>query len=112
MAAFRAPLHIENTIGTDFNQEKWILIYAVGFHSVAGVVAGSFFKVRTLLLILSIVLVESAVLTTRGFELAAVWGLTNIIFIQVGYFAGISLRGVLDQAGHALPSAKVRSPEN
>ena len=88
------------------------MIYAIGFHSVAGVVAGSLFKVRTLLLILSIVLVESAVLTTRGFELAGVWGLTNIMSIQVGYFAGIFLRRVLDQAGYLLPSAKVRSPKN
>jgi hypothetical protein len=84
----------------------------VGFHSVAGVVAGSVFKVRTLLPILSIVLVESAVLTACGFELAAAWGLANIVCIQVGYFGGMCLRGALDQAGHLLPPAKVRSPEN
>jgi hypothetical protein len=88
------------------------LIYAVAFHSVAGVLAGSLFKVRTLLLILSTVLVESVVLTTRGFELAVVWGLTNIVCIQVGYFVGICLRRGLDQAGYLLPSAKIRLPEN
>jgi hypothetical protein len=82
----------------------WVLIYAVGFHSVAGVVAGSVFKVRTLLLIVSIVLVESAVLTACSFELAPAWGLANIICIQVGYFGGMCLRSALNQAGYLLPS--------
>ena len=85
------------------------MLYAVVIHSLTGVLAGSFFKVRTLLLILTVVLTESAALVVLGFEFAPAWGLANITSIQVGYFAGIYLRVVLEQAGYLLPPLDAHS---
>ena len=84
------------------------MLYAVVIHSVAGTIAGSFFKAPTLLLILAVVLTESALLIVHGSELGTVWGLANITSIQAGYFAGICLRAILEQAGYLLPPANVR----
>jgi len=65
--------------------------------------------VPTLLLILTVVLAESAWLVVRGVEGAAMWGLANIASIQVAYFGGICLRLFLEQAGYRLPPVDVRS---
>jgi len=76
------------------------LLYAATLHLLAGAVTGSVFKVRTLLVLLVLVFAESVILViTRG-GAAGIWGVTNLIAVQVGYFAGMYGRAVLEQAGY------------
>ena len=62
---------------------------------------GSVFKVRVLLLLLSIVLVESALSVMVHGSVAGLWALANLIGVQVGYLAGIVARRIMELAGYA-----------
>jgi hypothetical protein len=84
------------------------LLYATIFHLFAGTVTGSVFKVRTLFILLGLVVVESAILAIMHGSIAGPWALANLIGIQVGYLAGIYVRGVLEHAGYLLPSVRTR----
>ena len=84
------------------------MIYATISHLLAGTVTGSVFKVRILLILLGLVLFESVILAIVHGSIAAPWALANLTVVQVGYLAGIYLRGVPEQAGYLLPS--VRTP--
>ena len=84
------------------------MIYATIFHLLAGTVTGSVFKVRILLILLGLVLFESVILAIVQGSIAGPWALANLTVVQVGYFAGIYLRGVLEQAGYLLPSVRTR----
>jgi hypothetical protein len=84
------------------------LLYATIFHLLAGSVTGSVFKVRTLLILLAFVLIESVILAIVHGSIAGPWALANLTVVQVGYLAGIYLRGVLEQAGYLLPSVRTR----
>jgi hypothetical protein len=77
-------------------------------HLLAGAVAGSIFKIRTLLLLLGFVLLELAFLAPTHGPIVALWGLANLIGLQVGYLAGIYARGALEQAGYSLPRVGTR----
>lgn len=82
------------------------LLYAAIFHSLAGVVTGSIFQVRTLLLLLVILLLEAAALAAVDIRIAGYWALANLSLLQIGYFVGLFVRGLLEQAGYSLPPAK------
>jgi len=84
------------------------LLYATIFHLLAGTVTGSIFKVRTLLILLALVLIESVILAIVHGSIAGPWAVANLIGIQVGYLVGIYVRGVLEQAGYLLPSVRTR----
>jgi hypothetical protein len=84
------------------------LLYATIFHLLAGTVTGSVFKVRTLLILLVLVLIESVILAIVHGSIAGLWAVANLIGIQVGYLVGIYVRGVLEQAGYLLPSVRTR----
>jgi len=76
------------------------LLYAATLHLLAGAVTGSVFKVRSLVVLLALVFAESVILVlTRG-NAAGVWGIANLIAVQVGYFAGMYGRAILEQAGY------------
>jgi hypothetical protein len=79
------------------------LLYAVIFHLLAGAVTGSIFKVRTLLLVLSFVLVEFAILAFAEGGVAVLWPVASLIAVQVGFAAGMYTRGLLEHAGYSLP---------
>ena len=79
------------------------MLYSSIFHTLAGSVAGSVFKVRTLLMLLGIVLVESAVAAFLFGSVAALWALVNLVGIQVGYLAGFYARILMEHAGYSLP---------
>jgi hypothetical protein len=78
------------------------LLYAIIFHLLAGGVTGSIFKVRTLLLVLSFVLVEFAILAFVEGSNAVLWAVASLIAVQVGFAAGIYTRGLLEHAGYSL----------
>jgi len=86
------------------------LLYAAILHSLAGAVTGSVFKIRTLLLLLVVVLVEAAILAVVDTRAAGLWALINLVAMQVGYFAGILGRRTLEQAGYSLPPVRIRWP--
>ena len=86
-----------------------ILLYATIFHSLAGVVTGSVFKIRALLLLLAIILTEAAALSPLDVRVAAWWALVNVISVQFAYLAGIFFRRTLEQTGYSLPPVIPRS---
>lgn len=67
----------------------------------AGVVTGSIFNVRTLLMALAIFLAGSTMLGLVNGPIAGLWALGNVFWIDVGYVAGIYGRYILDRAGHS-----------
>jgi hypothetical protein len=79
------------------------LLYATIFHSLAGAVTGSVFKIRTLLLLLAVILIEAATLSAVDVRVAAWWALVNVISVQFSYLAGIFARRTLEQTGYSLP---------
>jgi hypothetical protein len=85
------------------------LLYATILHALAGVVAGSIFRTRTLTAILIVVAVEAVALTAFGVTGVLVWGVSNLITIQLGYFAGIFVRRAAEQFGYSIPPARMRS---
>jgi len=85
------------------------LLYATIFHSLAGVVTGSVFKIRALLLLLAIILIEAAMLSAVGVRVAVWWALVNVISVQFSYLAGIFVRRSVEQTGYSLPPVIPRS---
>jgi len=85
------------------------LLYATIFHSLAGVVTGSVFKIRALLLLLAIILTEAAALSPLDVRVAAWWALVNVISVQFAYLAGIFFRRTLEQTGYSIPPVIPRS---
>jgi hypothetical protein len=88
-----------------------ILLYAIILHSMAGILTGSLFKIRTLAFLLILVLIETATLTAFGIHVAAIWILTNLVAIQLGYFAGLFGRWAAEQAGYSIPPVTIRWPQ-
>jgi hypothetical protein len=84
------------------------LISAVAFHFLAGSVAGSVFAVRTLLTLVSLILVECIGVTVAWGLSMGLWSLGSLIAVQVGYLGGIYLRSVLEHAGIAEPNVRPR----
>jgi hypothetical protein len=78
------------------------------FHFLAGAVAGSVFKTRTLLLIMSFVLGEAGLLMLVDPSHAGLWVVVNLTATQVGYLCGVFGRATLEQAGYSLPPVDVR----
>jgi hypothetical protein len=78
------------------------------FHFLAGAVAGSVFKTRTLLLIMSFVLGEAGLLMLVDPGHAGLWVVVNLTATQVGYLSGVLGRATLEQAGYSLPPVDVR----
>jgi len=77
-------------------------------HWLAGAVAGSVFQIRTLVLLLGIVLLESAAAAFVYGGSVALWALANLFALQVGYLVGIYARSILEQAGQLLSRARPR----
>ena len=84
------------------------MFYATIFHFFAGAVTGSVFKVRSLLILLSLVFVESVMLSIVHGSIVGVWALANLVGVQIGYLAGIYARSILEQAGYLLSSTHTR----
>lgn len=82
------------------------MLSTILIHFVAGVVAGSIFAVRTLILLVAIATAGCiGLLLARGAE-AALWGIVGLVMLQVGYVCGIAARGMLEVWGVARPVAR------
>ena len=85
------------------------LISAISFHFLAGLVAGSIFAVRTLLTLVTLVLIECVgVAIWRGFSTGLFWSLGGLVAVQLGYLGGIYLRSVLEHVGIGVPDVHPR----
>ena len=77
------------------------LSYATLLCFLAGAVTGSIFNVRTLLMALGLILAGSTMLGLVQGAIAGLWTLVNVVWVEVGYLAGIYGRCVLEQAGNS-----------
>ena len=84
------------------------MLYATILHLLAGAVTGSVFKVRTLLILLGLVVVESTILGVVHGSIAGLWALANLVGVQVGYLTGIYARNAFEHAGYLLPNVRTR----
>jgi hypothetical protein len=70
----------------------------IALHFIAGIVAGSIFAARTLLLLVGIVLIEClAAASLIGFG-AALYPAGGVVTLQIGYLLGIGLRATLERS--------------
>jgi hypothetical protein len=84
------------------------MLYAVILHLLAGAVAGTTFKVSTLLILLGCVIVEPAILAFVHNSIATPLVLVNLVVVQVGYLAGIYGRGILEHVMYSSTSGRTR----
>ena len=84
------------------------MLYAISLHLLAGALTGSLFRIRTLLILLGFVFVESVILVFVQGSIAGLETIANLIALQVGYFTGIYTRSVLEHAGFSFPSVRTR----
>jgi hypothetical protein len=69
-------------------------------HFLAGVLVGSVFRVRTLLVLIFAVLVEALVAAAvLGLSIGLIWLIVSQIALQLGYLGGMYLRSVLERIG-------------
>lgn len=68
-------------------------------HLVAGLLAGAFFRVQTLIALALLVLVEVILgLGTSGIAFLALWCFAAEIMLQLGYLAGVFARGIFERS--------------
>ena len=103
---FRSCLRITPTVKIRIGATN--LAYTILFFFLAGGVVGSAFKVRTLLLLLCIVLVEFSYLAMMKLDSVIPWAIVSLALIQVGYFVGMSTRGLFEQVRHMYSNIKPR----
>lgn len=73
--------------------------FLIAIHLLAGFLTGSIFRVRALLGLVIIVLIECvATAAMSGFQ-AGLWSLTSLVAIQMGYLGGVFARSVLEKIG-------------
>jgi quinol-cytochrome oxidoreductase complex cytochrome b subunit len=84
------------------------LIYGTAIHFFAGLVTGSVFAVRTLLGLVTVVLLECLVATIVYGAAYGVWSLSGLLAVQIGYLAGLYVRSVLEHAGLTAPNVRTR----
>ena len=74
------------------------MIYALVLHLIAGLIAGSVFKVRTLALMLCCVVVEFMVATAFWNGYLAVAVIASLAVVQVGYAGGLLTRFMIERS--------------
>ena len=81
----------------------------IALHFVAGLIAGTIFAVRTLVILAGFVLAECAVAAVAIGYRAALYSIGSLIALQMGYLAGVGLRAVLHR--NIAPSPRWRRHE-
>ncbi len=75
-------------------------VTALILHFLAGIVVGSLFRARTLVVLALAVLVEAgAVVVLLGISTGLIWFVVSEVALQFGYLGGMYLRSVLERAG-------------
>jgi hypothetical protein len=73
---------------------------ALVLHLLAGLVAGSLFRVQTLAVLALVVLVEGlASIILHGASAGLVWLSVSQVALQIGYLGAVYLRSVLERVG-------------
>jgi hypothetical protein len=73
---------------------------ALILHLLAGLVAGSLFRVQTLAVLALVVLVEGlASIILHGASAGLVWLSVSQVALQIGYLGAVYLRSVLERVG-------------
>lgn len=83
------------------------MLYSIAIHFFVGVLTGCIFRVRVLLGLMAAVLLECGVIALTAGGAAALWSLTGLVAIQIGYLGGIYVRSILEKAGLTQPDARV-----
>jgi len=107
---FRTSLHIGGSVLPTRKSRGHELLYSIILHSLAGVLAGSIFKVQTLVLLLLLILLETGTVAAMGVHIGAIWIFASLVAIQLGYFAGLMMRHAAEQAGYSV-SSWIRNPQ-
>lgn len=81
--------------------------YLVAIHFLIGILTGSVFRVRVLLGLVAVVFFECLAAALALGAAAALWPLTGLVAVQIGYLGGVLIRSVLEKAGFAEPGARV-----
>lgn len=71
------------------------MFYTIILHLLAGTVAGSVFRVGTLLLLVGLIVVEPVILAVLQSSTPVYLVIIDLAVVQVGYLVGIISRGVL-----------------
>jgi len=75
-------------------------VTALILHFVAGIVAGSLFRVWTVFVLALAVLVEAgAVIVLGSLSTGMIWFVVSEVSLQFGYLGGVYLRSALERAG-------------
>jgi hypothetical protein len=86
-------------------------VTALILHFFAGIVVGSLFRVRTLLVLALAVLVEAGVVVVLlGISTGLIWLVVGEVALQFGYLGGVYLRSVLERAGIVVMAPQGRRP--
>jgi hypothetical protein len=76
-------------------------------HLLAGLLAGAFFRVQTLVALALLVLVEAVWgLGTSSVTFLVLWGFAAETMLQLGYFAGVFARSIFERADLAFRFTK------
>lgn len=71
----------------------------VAIHVVVGFLTGSIFRIRALLGLLIIILIECVATAAVSGARAGLWSLTSLVAVQMGYLGGVYARSVLERVG-------------
>ena len=86
-------------------------VTALTLHFLAGLVVGSLFRVRTLLVLAFAVLAEAgAVVPLLGISTGLIWLVVSEVALQFGYLGGIYFRSILERAGIVVLAPQGREP--
>ena len=77
------------------------------FNFGAAAVIGSLFKVRVLLILIALIIIEFTAVVMAG-GIGWQWMILNLLDVQAGYVAGVCLRGGLEYLGYSIPPARPR----
>jgi hypothetical protein len=67
----------------------------VAIHFLIGILTGSVFRVRVLLALVAVVFFECLAAALALGAAAALWPLTGLVAVQIGYLGGLLIRSVL-----------------
>lgn len=83
--------------------------FLAAIHLLAGFLTGTIFRVRALLGLVIVVLIECVATAVMSGVRAGLWSLMSLVAVQVGYLGGVYARSVLEKAGFLTePETQVR----
>jgi hypothetical protein len=86
--------------------EEQRLLYATILNVLAGVVTGSVFKIRAILVLLFFVMIESIILCFFQGATALLWAFANVAGIEFGYLTGMFARSVVERVANSRANAR------